>query len=258
MTERVVGIMGAMPEEIEGVVQLLEITRQSTHAGRIYHEGEINDTKVVVVISGWGKVAAAATVSTLIHKFNISQLIFTGVAGAIASKLKIGDIVVGARLVQHDMDARPFIPQYEIPLLKKTFFDADPGLLSLVTAAVNALLQNDQLHTTTGRDALQQFNISSPAMYTGDIASGDQFFSDNKGKEQLLHGLPGVLCVEMEGAAVAQVCYENDIPFAVIRTVSDAAGDGSPIDFAAFIEKIAGKYSAGIINNIFKNLQDRQ
>lgn len=250
--------MGAMPEEIGGVLQLLDITRQSTHAGRLYYEGEINHTKVVIVISGWGKVAAAATVATLIHKFNISQLVFTGVAGAIAPELKIGDIIIGSRLVQHDMDARPFIPQYEIPLLKKTFFDADPVLLSVASAAVNALLQNDNLHKMIGSDALQHFDITSPSVYTGDIASGDQFFSATEKKEQLRQALPGVLCVEMEGAAVAQVCYENDIPFTIIRTVSDAAGDDSHIDFAAFIEKIAGKYSAGIIKNIFASREDHK
>ncbi len=91
---------------------------------------------------------------------------------------------------------------------------------------------------------LHLFNITQPKSYIGDIASGDQFFSDEKRKKQLLENIPTVLCVEMEGAAVAQVCYENEIPFTIIRTISDAAGKGSHIDFAAFIKKIAGKYSA--------------
>ena len=250
MNDRIVGIMGAMPEEIDAVVTLLSATKQSSHAGRIYYEGYINQIKTVVVVSGWGKVAAAATVSTLIHKFNIHELIFTGVAGAIKPGLKIGDIVIGSRLLQHDMDARPFIPQYEIPLLEKTYFECAEQQLSVARIAVNDFLQHGNLQSTVGDSALQQFSIDTPWAYTGDIASGDQFFADETKKQQLLHNLPTVLCVEMEGAAVAQVCFENQVPFTVIRTISDAAGEGSHIDFAAFIEKIAGKYSAAIIKNI--------
>jgi adenosylhomocysteine nucleosidase len=216
MTERVIGIMGAMPEEIDGVVKLLSNIQQSSHAGRIYYAGFINDIKTVVVISGWGKVAAAATVSTLIHKYQIAELIFTGVAGALNTKLQIGDIVIGNRFLQHDMDARPFIPQYEIPLLKKTFFECAASQLSVAKKAVENLIVRKNLHQLIGDDELHLFNITQPKLYIGDIASGDQFFSDEKRKKQLLENLPTVLCVEMEGAAVAQVCYENEIPFTIL------------------------------------------
>ncbi len=246
--------MGAMPEEIDAVMNLLSDTQQSSHAGRIYYTGFINDIKTVVVISGWGKVAAAATVSTLIHKYQITELIFTGVAGAINTELKIGDIVIGKRLLQHDMDARPFIPQYEIPLLKKTFFECATQQISVAKKAVQDMVKNKNLHQLVGDDGMHLFNIIEPKLYIGDIASGDQFFSDGKRKKQLLENLPTVLCVEMEGAAVAQVCYENEIPFTIIRTISDTAGEGSHIDFTAFIEKIAGKYSGGVIKNIFSGL----
>jgi adenosylhomocysteine nucleosidase len=255
MQEKIIGIMGAMPEEIDSVVQLLDNAEQSAAGGRIYFTGRINGIKAVVVISGWGKVAAAATVSALIHKFGISELIFTGVAGALSEHLQIGDIVIGNRLLQHDMDARPFIPRYEIPLLKKTFFECPPSRLSIATAAVQQLLEDNHLHTLIAKEALLEFNITCPKVYIGDIASGDQFFADAKRKQQLLQDLPGILCVEMEGAAVAQVCYENDIPFTIIRTISDAADEQSHIDFAAFIRKIAGNYSVGLINTIFKQLQ---
>ena len=254
MPQRIIGIMGAMPEEIEGVVELLSDAKQSSIAGRIYFTGHINGITTVVVISGWGKVAAASTVSALIHKFEITELIFTGVAGALHADLKIGHIVVGSRLVQHDMDARPFIPQYEIPLLKKTFFECKEQELSVATAAVKSLLENNNLHQIINEEELLEFNITKPALHVGDIASGDQFISDEKRKKQLLENLPTILCVEMEGAAVAQVCYENEIPFTIIRTISDAANEQSHIDFAAFISKIAGKYSAGIIKNIYQQL----
>ncbi len=243
--------MGAMPEEIDNVVQLLSGKQQIVIAGRTYFKGTINSVETVVVVSGWGKVAAAASIATLIYKFEITELIFTGVAGAVSDELKIGDIVIGSRLVQHDMDARPFIPQYEIPLLKKTFFECEQQRLSHASAAITKTLTDVSLHQLISKNELAAFNITTPKLYIGDIASGDQFFSDNARKKQLLKNLPGILCVEMEGAAVAQVCYENEIPFTIIRTISDVADEQSHIDFAAFIEKIAGKYSAGIIKNMY-------
>src|SRR6478736_9802342 len=106
MKKRIIGIMGAMPEEIDGVVALLSNRKELTAGRRTYYSGQINSVDTVVVFSRGGKVAAATTVSTLIHEFKITELLFTGVAGAIHSDLKIGDIVLGKRLIQHDMDAR--------------------------------------------------------------------------------------------------------------------------------------------------------
>ena len=108
-------------------------------------------------------MAAAATVSALIHKFEITELIFTGVAGALHTDLKIGDIVIGSRLVQHDMDARPFIPQYEIPLLKKTFFECKEQQLSVATAAVKNLLENNNLHQLINEKELLEFMNVTPS-----------------------------------------------------------------------------------------------
>jgi len=252
MQQKIVGIMGAMPEEINGVVNLLEGCTESSMGKRTYFSGHINGVKTIVVFSRWGKVAAAATVTTLIHQFNITELIFTGVAGAVSDELTIGDIVIAKRLVQHDMDARPLMPQYEIPLLNKTFFDTGTGQLSIATKAVESLLEDNHLHQLIEDEVLSRFNITRPKLYIGDIASGDQFFSNNRQKQQLLQQLPSVLCVEMEGAAVAQVCYENQIPFTIIRTISDAANEVSHIDFPAFVSEIAGRYSAAVISNIYR------
>jgi adenosylhomocysteine nucleosidase len=98
---------------------------------------------------------------------------------------------------------------------------------------------------------LKEFDISHPKLFLGDIDSGDKFFSKNEQKQHLISQLPNVLCVEMEGAAVAQVCYEYAIPFSIIRTISDAADDSAHIDFPSFINKISSKYAAEIIKNIF-------
>lgn len=246
--------MGAMPEEINGLIPLMNNCTQSTIGMRTYYSGNINGIATVLVFSRWGKVAAASTVATLIHQFNITELIFTGVAGAVSDSLKIGDIVIAKRLLQHDMDARPLMPQYEIPLLGKTYFDCADAQLLIATQAVAQLLADNNLHQTITAEALKEFNITTPKLYVGDIASGDQFFSENAQKEQLVKNLPGILCVEMEGAAVAQVCFENDIPFTIIRTISDAANDESHINFPSFINTIAGRYSIAIIQNMYSRL----
>ena len=246
--------MGAMPEEIEGVVALLTKSTKSSMGKRTYFSGQINGIDAVVVFSRWGKVAAATTATTSIHEFKITELLFTGVAGAINSDLKIGDIVLGKRLIQHDMDARPLIKQYEIPLLSQTYFESDANHLALASKAISKVIENKGLHAIIGDKELMEFNISQPKLFIGDIASGDQFFSSNEQKQALNSQLPNILCVEMEGAAVAQVCYEYEIPFSIIRTISDTADDNSHIDFPSFIKKISSKYAAEIIKNRYKQL----
>ncbi len=252
--DKVIGIMGAMPEEIEGVVALLSARKEYSTGKRTYFTGSINGINTVVVFSRWGKVAAAATAATLIHKFNVTGLLFTGVAGAIHPDLRTGDVVVAKRLVQHDLDARPFIKQFEIPLLNKIFVEADSKLAALAENAVLKLLGNGNLHKIIGREDIMEFNLSKPKIYTGDIASGDRFFYETSQKKMLQLVLPDILCVEMEGAAVAQVCYESDTPFAVVRTISDEADEHSPVNFTAFVKKIASTYSAEIIKSIFSQL----
>lgn len=248
---RVIGIMGAMPEEVNDIITLLDNPHSATIGMRTYTSGLLNGMQVVVVFSRWGKVAAASTVTTLINVYEITELIFTGVAGAIDPALKIGDIIVAKRLIQHDMDARPLMPQFEIPLLEKTWFECNKELVDHAENAISQLLEKQHLNSIVGREALQEFGIHAPSLHMGDIASGDQFFANDPQKEELQKNLPGILCVEMEGAAVAQVCYEHGIPFVIIRTISDAANEESHVDFPAFINKVASKYSECIMRHIY-------
>lgn len=253
MKERMIGIMSAMPEEIAGVVDLLDDRHEILKGMRTYYTGKINSVHTVVVFSRWGKVAAATTVANLILDFNISELIFTGVAGAINNELNIGDIVIGSRFVQHDLDARPFLAQFEIPLLGMTHVISPEIQLNNALRAITELLSNKHLHAVLTDEELNEFGISNPKVVIGEIASGDKFFSSNEDKQNLQTILPKAICVEMEGAAVAQVCYEYGIPFTIIRTISDSAGDDSHIDFQSFIKHIASKYSVEIIKNICNN-----
>ncbi len=240
-----------MPEEIDSIRQLLTEESRVTMGMRTYSIGKLNGITTVVVFSRWGKVAASITVSTLILEFRITELLFTGVAGAIAPQLRIGDIVLGQRLIQHDMDARPIMPQFEVPL-GKTFFECPADQLDLAAKAIGHLLDKNHLHAAIGEEELNKFDIKTPRLFAGDIASGDKFFSNTAGKDDLLAKIPSVLCVEMEGAAVAHVCHEYDIPYTIIRTISDTADETAPVDFPSFIKTISSKYSLEIVKNMYK------
>ncbi|HRG89319.1 MAG TPA: 5'-methylthioadenosine/adenosylhomocysteine nucleosidase [Chitinophagales bacterium] len=250
MGNTVIGIMGAMPEEIEGIAALLQHKTETTSGGRTYYSGLINGTPVVLVFSRWGKVAAATTVTHLILQYHITHLYFTGVAGGIGHHIKVGDIVIASQLVQHDMDARPLMPQYQIPLLGKTYFDTDITLTNRATEAAGLFVDSHELHHHISTATLHKFGITQPTVHTGIIASGDKFVSDNSYRNDLLKNLPCVLCVEMEGAAVAQVCYEYNIPCCIIRTISDSADEHAHFSFTDFIQQIAGIYSLCIIKNL--------
>ncbi|ADX68295.1 MULTISPECIES: 5'-methylthioadenosine/adenosylhomocysteine nucleosidase [Weeksella] len=243
-----IGILGAIPEEINYIIPLIENKREEKIGKRTFYIGKIGKHEVVLAYSRIGKVAAATTVSTLILHYNITQLIFTGVAGAIHPDVKIGDIVLARKLIQHDMNASPLMPRHEIPLLGKTYFEVDTKLLERSRkAANNTLLTNS--FTEAEKD---EFHLHHPTIHFGLIASGDLFFSTTKQKEKLNQRIQNILCVEMEGAAIAQICYEFSIPFCVMRVISDEANDESSIDFVRFIKHVGRVYSRSFIENLLK------
>lgn len=241
---KVIGIMGAMPEEITEIIQLMENVSMYDIGKRKFHRGTIQGKDVVVVFSRWGKVAAAATATTLIHKFGITTLLFTGLAGAVDNNVQIGDIVIGKSFVQHDLDARPLMPKYEIPLLNTTYINADEKEIEKLNKSAKVFIEN------SGKIIGKLF-AEQPKIHLGNIASGDIFISKKKQKENIHNQLKNILCVEMEGAAIAQVCYEYDIPFAVLRIISDNTNEQSAINFTDFTMQYAGKFAAEIINAYF-------
>lgn len=229
-----IGIMGAMLEEVRGLIEEMGPGRQvSEVGGRTYHRGHLFGREAVVAFSRWGKVAAATTATHLIVGHGVDEIVFTGVAGAAAPSLRVGDVVVASSLIQHDMDARPLYPRHEIPLLGRTAFEVAPERVERAVAAARRHLRG------TERKA-----------GAGSIASGDRFFASQADLDELLGRLPEVLCVEMEGAAVAQVCHEYGVPLTVIRTISDAANEEAPMDFTRFVEEIASGTSHGILKEL--------
>ena len=202
--------------------------------------------------SRWGKVAAAATPSTLIHKFGVTEIYFTGEAGGIAPQLKVGDIVIGQSFIQHDMDTTPIFHRFEIPLICVTAIQADEARVGTAKDAIIHAIESKQLFRDIQASDLDKFHIQFPTVHCGLIASGDRFFSEEKDKKQMLEDLPGVLCVDMKGAAVAQVCYEHGIPFSILRTISDSANHDAVEEFQAFIQQIAAHFSANMIQCILR------
>ena len=246
----VIGIMGAMPEEINKIIDQLTEVQIVERGSRKYFKGLLFGHQVVAVFSRWGKVAAASTVTNLILEFGVSQILFTGVAGGLSSDVAIGDIVVGVRLYQHDMDARPLMPRLEIPLTGKDAFNTSDYLVKKMTLAVGEFLKNNE----TLMAQLREKNIHQPKLVVGDIASGDLFISSPKMKLAILKNIQSAVCAEMEGAAVAQVCEDYMIPYLVLRVISDSADDEAHINAMDFINNFATEYAIGIIKEYLSHL----
>lgn len=247
--QRPVGLLAAMPEELATVLRQMNGTQQHAFGGRSYFAGQLWDVPAVVAFSRWGKVAAAITAVELIREFSVSQVVFTGVAGGIAPGLQIGDVVVGRNLFQHDMDARPIFPRFEIPLTGITAYQTNETTrATLLHAASEFLVGGCQ---EIALDVRSEFGLSSRRAQLADIASGDRFVADAATAQELREALPTVACVEMEGAAVAQVCSEYGVPFGIVRVVSDNAADNAHIDFARFVRSVAGAYALGILSRYF-------
>ncbi len=240
-----------MHDELKRIVSLLTDVNEETVGHKTVYVGRLNQKAVVLVFSGWGKVASASTATMLIERYQISELIFTGVAGAIASQLEIGDIVIGKSFVQHDMDCAEMlgIQKFEIPLLSLTEITATKEECELAVRAAENYLKQD-LKQFVNKHELINLGVKEPKIYTGLIATGDQFIHLEEQQKLLLSAFPDLLAVEMEGAAVAQVAYEYSLPFSVIRIISDKANQDSKVDFPRFTKHVASHFTAGIINQL--------
>ena len=248
--ERNIGILGAMAQEIDEVKAMLTEKTNVRIANREFVVGKLNGVRCVVAFSKWGKVAATITATLLIQEFAVTDLFFIGTAGALADDLKVGDIVVSKRLVQHDLDARPMLSRFELPLLNRIYVNSDPGLTELAGRAITNLLAQG-VEKMVGKDAVREFKLN-PTLHFGDVASGDQFINSDEKRQEILDLLPDLQCVEMEGAAVAQVCLEFGTPFTVVRIISDTADHNARIDFNKFILEVANAYSRAIVGEILR------
>lgn len=242
-----IGILGAIPEEILVLKNYLQNPIPIKLGGRVFYTGELFGKNVVIVFSRWGKVAAASTATALILEFKVSEILFCGVAGGIQPSVKRGDLVIGNALIQHDLDPRPIMPRWEIPMTGITRIPIEEYLIVKLEKTLKRIIQKEIIESFIPLKELQRFDIDSPKIHIGLIASGDQFFHKVEQAQQLRNDLPNVLCVEMEGAAVGQVCLDYKIPYSIIRTISDNANEMAHNDFQEFIACISEKYTLMIV-----------
>ncbi|MFD2333991.1 5'-methylthioadenosine/adenosylhomocysteine nucleosidase [Cohnella sp. GCM10020058] len=228
-----IGIIGAMQEEIDLLLGALEDAVELQRSGIRYVAGSLHGHKVVVCKSGVGKVNAAICTQVLIDRFNADKVVFTGVAGALDPELDIGDIVVSSSSMQHDIDvtalgyARGVLPYQEI-----SDWAADEALIKAAREAGDKLFPG---HIKTGK-----------------VLSGDQFIADRELVVRLRDELQGS-CVEMEGASVAQVCAMNQVPYVVIRSISDKADGSADVNFTEFTVTASNR-SFAIVNEMLQHL----
>ncbi|MFY3552150.1 5'-methylthioadenosine/adenosylhomocysteine nucleosidase [Achromobacter insolitus] len=240
-------ILGALHEEIADLLAAMD-PGATIHriAMRDFHVGTLWGTSCVIALSRIGKVAAAATASIVIHEFKATRVIFTGLAGGLHEDVAVGDVVVATALMQHDMDARPLFEQHEIPLLGRERFEADPVLSA-------SLLESARQFARTHAGLPDAAGLPPPRVHHGLIATGDVFVNSNDYAHQLRQRLPEALCLEMEGGAMAQVCYEFGVPYAVLRVISDQADHAAKADFTDFLMNLARVYTAGILAPLLKS-----
>ena len=234
-------ILSALSQEQHGLIALLQQPHKVTHAGRDFWQGDLHGQPVVLGLSKIGKVAAATTSAALIERFGVGRIVFTGVAGGLGAGVNVGDVVVATDFVQHDMDASPLFARYEVPLYGQTRFAGDAALSALLFQAA-------------GRALASAVGVPGARVHQGLIASGDRFVSgaDESAalRAALAHAGHEVLAVEMEGAAVAQVCHDYGIAFAAVRTISDRADDSAHVDFPSFVDQVASRYARAMIEQL--------
>ena len=229
-----IGIIGAMDEEVATLKEALTDEEVTTIAGMDFYQGKLEGKDVVVVKSNIGKVNAAVCAQVLVDEFDVGRIINTGVAGSLDARIDIGDIVVSTDAVQHDYDLTPIgLKPGEFIDLGVTSFTADAAMRERALDAVAAIAPD--LHA-----------------FEGTVCSGDQFIASDEQKDKILSNFDG-LCCEMEGAAIAQVCYINDVPFVILRAISDKADDSATMDYAGF-EKDAAAHCASIVEYMVADL----
>lgn len=212
------GIIGAMDEEVAKIKEHMEQVEERTIASMNFLKGTVKGHPVVVVRSGIGKVNAAICTQILADVYGVDAVINTGIAGSLNADINIGDIVLSTDALEHDMDAVAFgYPVGQIPRMDTLSFTADEKLRKIA------------------KETCERVN-TDVSVFEGRVVSGDQFISDKAKKEWLVEKFAGY-CTEMEGAAIAHAAYLNGIPFLIIRAISDKADDSASVDYPAFEAK---------------------
>jgi len=228
-----IAIIGAMEPEVAILKEKLESPQEVNIADFVFYTGKLNNQDVVLVQSGIGKVASTIATTLVIQQFSPEYVINTGSAGGFDPELKVGDIAVGDQLVHHDVDVTAFNYEFgQVPGMPATF-SADERLIMAATKCIK--------------------NLTDVTSKVGLIATGDSFMCDPARINETRERFPDMLAVEMEGAAIAQACFQLKTPFLVIRSLSDIAGQESPMSFEAYLE-VASKNSSQLVLDLLSEL----
>ena len=230
MNKEYIGIIAAEDKEMLAIKEKMINVEEETIYNLIFYKGNINKAKYILVKSGVGKVNAARTTQMLIDNFKVKSVINTGSAGGINDNLKIGDIVIGEKLVQHDFDV--------------TVFDREKGFIP----ETGKFFESDKILIDNIKQALENINEDFN-IHIGTIATGDTFLTDINKKENIKLEF-NADCVEMEGAAIAQTCMLCNVSFVVIRGISDVPNGENYIDFNEYLDMISRRV-ANLITKLF-------
>lgn len=229
-----IGIIGAMEEEVSILKEKMTGVTVEKKASMEFYKGKLSGKEVVVVRSGIGKVNAGICTQILADDFHVDGVVNTGIAGSLKAEINIGDIVLSTDTMQHDVDAREFgYPIGQIPRMETLAFPADENLRTLAAEVCRKV--NPEIQVFEGR-----------------VVSGDQFVAKKNLKEQIITNTGGY-CTEMEGAAIGQAAWLNEIPYLVIRAISDKADDSAHMDYPAF-EKEAIRHTVNLVENMVAQL----
>lgn len=241
--------MTAMEEEFRLIAQSFGFATPRQIGPRTFLSAPYQDVELVLVAARIGKVAAAVTTSILIQEYEVDAILFTGVAGAVAPDVKIGDLVIADELVQYDIDLKGVMgyQRFDIPLLNAREMKCDPCLVTIAREAAKVAIASPEYLSGVGA-----FTQGVPSVHFDMIASGDTFICDVSERDALYQALPRLKCVEMEGAAVSQVCMEHNVSFVVGRIISDEASHEAAIDFGAFIQQAASVGSAAFVREFVR------
>lgn len=238
-----------MPQELESLAALIESPQRTTIGGRTFATGTLWGQDVVLAFSRWGKVAAAATTAQVLLTFNPTRVVFSGIAGSLRDDLNIGDVVIARRLYQHDLDASPFFAPMHIPLLDIAALPTDDALSHELNTAAQVFLSDD-LEAALGAES-SRFDDTPRRTIIADVATGDQIIASKEARTRVRRAVPTAACVEMEGAAAAQVCFEHGVPFACVRVISDRADETLHQEDITKFAALAGRYTTGILRRWF-------
>ncbi|MFT3889581.1 MAG: 5'-methylthioadenosine/adenosylhomocysteine nucleosidase [Arachnia sp.] len=248
-----IAIVAALRAELSSVLEAAresgEVTRRVV-AGRSFLEGRLAGHDVLLALSGVGKVAAAATATVLAERAD--AIVMVGTAGGIGPGVRTGDVVVADALLQHDVDPRPLFPRWQVDGTVR--FLPDEALTRALGAAARQVVDT---HRAALPAPFRELGIEAPSAHTGLVASGDQFIATREDSDQLRADLPDLLAVEMEGAALAQVCATAGVPFALARTISDRADDDAHLDFPRFLDLVAAPYAHDLVLGLLAGLNQR-